>query len=338
MSRAAKAAGIVPGLVLCVGLALAAGALGRLEALLLGRAWVEPMVIAILLGALVRNLFGEPKLLKSGVRFSAKTLLDVAVALLGVTLSAAALVELGLKAVVVIALVVAAAMVLIPLLGRKLGLGPRLALLIAAGNAICGNSAIAAVAPAIGAREEEVAAAISLTAISGVIVVLLLPFAVWWGHASLERYAMLAGLTVYAVPQVIAAAAGFGAATVTLATFVKLTRVMMLGPVTMALSLLAPRLGEEGAEAKAGGARVYLPWFIIAFALLAIARNLGWVPQGWVAPIGLLANLLAVVAMAALGMGVRLASLIEVGPRVAAATVGANLVMIALAVAALFVI
>ncbi|WP_205214991.1 MULTISPECIES: YeiH family protein [Sphingomonas] len=323
---------LLPGLALCVAVGLAAQALGAGEALLLGRAWLEPLVLAILLGMALANSFRLPPSVAPGIRFGAKTVLDVAVALLGATLSIAALETLGLVAVVLIAAMVFVALAGGFWLGRLLGLNRRLAMLIAAGNAICGNSAIAAVAPIIGADEEEIAAAISLTALLGVVTVLLLPIAVYVFALPLPRYALLSGLTVYAVPQVLAAAAPFGAATITLATFVKLARVLMLGPLTLLLSLLAPRFADaDSSVAPAARPRLFLPWFIIAFLVLAVCRWTGLIGEDLARPLGLVSNWLAVVAMAGLGFGVRLKTLGEVGPRVAGATVLVNLMMVGLA-------
>ena len=95
-------------------------------------------------------------------------------------------------------------------IGRMLGLSKRLAVLVACGNSICGNSAIAAVAPVIGANGDEVASSIAFTAVLGVIVVLLLPLFGVIMQMGQVAFGALAGLTVYAVPQVIAAATPFG--------------------------------------------------------------------------------------------------------------------------------
>ncbi|MCW3797579.1 putative sulfate exporter family transporter [Sphingomonas sp. BN140010] len=331
---------LLPGILLCLAVGAAAELAGAIEAAVFSRAWLEPLVLAILLGMVIGNAVDIPKAVKPGIRFSAKSVLDVAVALLGATLSLAALESLGGTTVLLIALMVFVALAGAFLLGRALGLGARLAMLIAAGNAICGNSAIAAVAPIIGADEEEVAAAISLTALLGVFTVLALPIAVYIFGLALPRYAVLTGLTVYAVPQVIAAAAPFGTATVTLATFVKLARVLMLGPLTLALSLLAPRFDGTAQRPPDGRSQptLFLPWFIVAFLLLAACRWTGLLSDqvaGW---LGTLSNYLAVVAMAALGFGVRLRSLFEVGPRVALGTALANVLMLVLAIGMLHIL
>ena len=94
---------------------------------------------------------------------------------------------------------------------RALGLPQRMAVLVACGNSICGNSAIAAVAPVIGADGDDVASSIAFTAVLGVLVVLGLPLLVPLLRLSLTQYGVLAGLTVYAVPQVLAATLPIGA-------------------------------------------------------------------------------------------------------------------------------
>ena len=131
-----------------------------------------------------------------------------------------------------------------------LGLSTRLSILIACGNSICGNSAIAAVAPVIGADGDEIASSISFTAILGVMMVLGLPLLIPLLQLSATQYGILAGLTVYAVPQVLAATVPAGLVSTQIGTLVKLMRVLMLGPVVVGLSLLAPRLHGGRAQAR----------------------------------------------------------------------------------------
>ena len=116
-----------------------------------------------------------------------------------------------------------------------------MSVLVACGNSICGNSAIAAVAPVIGARADDVASSIAFTAVLGVVVVLGLPLLVPVLDLSLTQYGTLAGLTVYAVPQVLAATVPVSAISAQLGTLVKLVRVLMLGPVVVLLPVLVVR-------------------------------------------------------------------------------------------------
>ena len=302
----------LPGVLLCALLGLAAVGLQGLEARLTGRAWLEALVLAILLGAAVRALWTPGPLWTAGVEFSARTLLELAVALLGLGVSAASLAAVGPAMLAGIALVVALSVAGGYVVARAFGLPRRMAVLIAAGNSICGNSAIAAVAPVIGAEPDDVASAIAFTAVLGVGVVLAVPaLAAWIGLAPLAAGAF-AGLTVYAVPQVLAAAAPAGAAAVQVGALVKLTRVVALGPVCLALGLLS----RGGARADW---RRLVPWFVVAFLVLAALRAAGVLPPAAVHAAGQVSTWLTIAAMAALGLGTDVRALLAAGPRVIAA-------------------
>jgi uncharacterized integral membrane protein (TIGR00698 family) len=205
-------------------------------------------------------------------------------------------------------------------LGRLFGLPGKMAMLVACGNAICGNSAIAAVAPVIEADSDDVAASIAFTAVLGVGVVLLLPLLAAALHLNPTAGGALAGLTVYAVPQVLAAAAPMGGAAVQFGTLVKLVRVLMLGPVVATLSLLMARRRPGAVVRRRGPGAVtrYLPWFILAFLAAAALRSGGAIPDWAVVPAGKVAGILTIVSMAALGLGVDLRSVVAAGPRVTA--------------------
>ncbi len=308
--------GKVPGVLLCLGVMLAAMLLERLEFTIFGHVWLEALVLAILTGTAVRSAWTPGAVWKSGIDFSAKTLLEVAVVLLGLSISTATVRALGGPLLLGIMLTVAVAIVASFAVGRLLGLSAKLAMLVACGNSICGNSAIAAVAPVIGADSRDVASSIAFTAVLGVVVVLALPLAAPWLGGDGLRYGTLAGLTVYAVPQVLAATAPVGALSVQMGTVVKLVRVLMLGPVVLVLSLAGQRLfGSQG-----GGRRPPLhklvPWFIIGFLLLATIRSSGIVPDDVLPPVALAANLLTILAMAALGLGVDVRTVARAGARV----------------------
>ena len=312
----------MPGSGLCFAITIAAYALEAGERILFGKSWLEALVLAILIGAAVRTAWMPGDRWHAGVNFSAKLLLEVAVVLLGTSVSTATILAAGPLLLLSIALVVATAIALSFGIGRLLRLPVRMALLVACGNSICGNSAIAAVAPVIGADGEEVAASIAFTAVLGVVVVLGLPLLGLALGISGVAYGTLAGLTVYAVPQVIAAAAPLGAVAVQIGTLVKLVRVLMLGPVCLVLSVMAPKAAQESSiadrEATAGrpGFSHLVPWFIIGFLVMIVCRSFGLVPRTAIAPIGRLATLLTVVSMAALGLGVDVRTVAKAGGRV----------------------
>ncbi len=331
MSRLALLPRLLPGLLLCVGVTIVAGALQRIEVGLAGEPYLEALVLAILLGVAIRTAWTPGARWHHGIAFSARTLLEVAVVLLGASVSARTVLALGPALLGGIVLVVALAIASSYAISRAFGLPPRMAILVACGNSICGNSAIAAVAPVIGADGDDIAASIAFTAVLGVIVVLLLPLLVPVLALSLTQYGVLAGLTVYAVPQVLAATLPIGALSNQVGTVVKLVRVLMLGPVVLALSLLTRRLRDAPDAASPGvsagdrpargrpALHELVPWFIVGFLAVLALRSAGLIPVAMLRPVTTVANLLTTVSMAALGLGVDVRVVARAGLRVTGA-------------------
>ena len=308
---------------------------GRRGQRIFAHPYVEALVIAILLGMAIRSAWQPSERWRSGIAFSAKQLLEVAVMLLGASVSFAAIVASGYLLVAAIAATVVIMLAVSYGLSRMLGLPTKLSILIACGNSICGNSAIAAVAPVIGADGDDVASSISFTAILGVLMVLGLPLLIPLLGLSATQYGILAGLTVYAVPQVLAATVPAGIVSTQIGTLVKLVRVLMLGPIVVGLSLVAAHRRKRHADAtKAVAISPFklVPWFIIGFLVLTALRSLQLVPDIAVAPVTKTAGILTVLSMAALGLGVDVRVLSTVGGRVTAAVTLSLLLLLGLSI------
>ncbi|MGH1570617.1 YeiH family protein [Methylobacterium sp. P31] len=331
--RSASATSVLPGIGLCGAITAVAMAAQALEERVAGHPYVEALVLAILIGIAVRTAWVPDTRFRTGVAFSAKQLLEVAVVLLGASLSLGAILASGPALLAGIVGTVVLGIGASYMICRALGLPARMAILVACGNAICGNSAIAAVAPVIGAEAKDIAAAIAFTAVLGVLMVLGLPLFVPLAGMSDTQYGVLAGLTVYAVPQVLAATVPVGLLSAQVGTLVKLVRVLMLGPVVVAFSLIAPRLpqaaGRQAAPARPGLTKL-VPWFILGFLALATLRSLGAIPDQAVKPLTQLAGVLTVLSMAALGLGVDVRVLARVGGRVTLAVTASLAVLVAL--------
>ena len=317
----AKAAPLAWGMALCALVTLAAVTIQALEETLVGHPYVEAIVVAILLGTAIRTLWEPGGRWRAGIAFSAKQVLEVAVALLGASLSIAAIAASGPVLLVAIVTVVILSLAVSFGISRSLGLPVRLSILIACGNSICGNSAIAAVAPVIGASTDDVASSISFTAVLGVIVVLGLPLLIPLLHLSETQYGVLAGMTVYAVPQVLAATVPAGLVSTQTGTLVKLIRVMMLGPVVACIAVFARNLrGDRSSGAiEPNSFFKTVPWFIVGFFALATLRSLSLIPDGAVFPLQRIASTLTIMSMAALGLGVDLRVIGRIGGKVTSA-------------------
>src|SRR4051794_1841319 len=331
-SAPAGFAAVVPGLILCIAVTAIAMLLQNREEAAFGHPYVEALVIAILLGIAIRSFWQPGEIWQAGISFSAKTLLEIAVVLLGASISLGAIVASGSALLFGIVATVAAALAASYATSRALGLPRRVSILIACGNSICGNSAIAAVAPVIGADSDDIASSIAFTAILGVVVVLGLPLFIPLLGLSETQYGVLAGLTVYAVPQVLADPVPVSAVSAQLGTLVKLVRVLMLGSVVVLLSLLRSRLNVPG-PAPRPGLMYLVPWFIVGFLVLAAARSAGLIPASWLVPITITAKLLTVGSMAAVGLGVDVRVVGRVGGRVTLAVVVSLMVLIAISIA-----
>ncbi|WP_180898470.1 YeiH family protein [Martelella soudanensis] len=323
---------LAPGIILSCLVALAAFGLEAVEVRLSGHRFVENLVLAILLGTLIRSLVSLSEVFKPGIRFCEKFILEVAIVLLGASISVQALkaagpaLVLGIVGTVVLAIAVSYG------IGRAFGLNKKLATLVACGNSICGNSAIAAAAPVIDAEPGDIASAIAFTAVLSVVMVLALPLALVGFSMTGTQYGVLSGLTVYAVPQVLAAAQPGGVIAVQTGTLVKLIRVMMLGPVLFTLGMTM-RSGSGGAQIKL---RHIAPWFIIGFALMMALRSAGAFPEAMVEPLAHTSNALTVLAMAALGLSVDIRSLGRAGGRVVATAVLSIAALTAIALCLIF--
>jgi uncharacterized integral membrane protein (TIGR00698 family) len=321
---------LIPGVLLCIAITIAALLFQWIEIYFVGQPYLEALVLAILIGVLVRTVWKPDLIWIPGIAFSAKFILECAIVILGASVSFTTIIALGPLLILGIGVIVAIAIGASYVICRVLGLPRRMSILVACGNSICGNSAIAAVAPVIGASGDDIASSISFTAVLGVIVVLALPLLVPILHLSLTQYGVLAGLTVYAVPQVLAATLPIGALSNQVGTIIKLVRVLMLGPVVLGFSLLANALRSTKADYSRRGLTVaeLIPWFIIGFLAVLIIRSLGWIPEVLLPPITGVASIMTTVAMAGLGLGVDVRVVVRTGVRVTLA-VTASLIVLA---------
>lgn len=320
---------LLPGILLCVAITLAALLLERIEIVLIDQRYLEALVLALLFGVAIRTVWKPGSSWSDGINFSAKFVLEFAIVLLGASVSVTMVAALGSLLILGIACIVALAIGASYLLSRALGLPQRMAILIACGNSICGNSAIAAVAPVIGADADDIAASISFTAVLGVVVVVCLPLLVPILQLSLTQYGVLAGLTVYAVPQVLAATLPIGALSNQVGTVIKLVRVLMLGPVVLGLALLARRVRPASDRLDPRRPRLgeLVPWFIVGFLIVLAVRSMGLIPQPILPAITSVAALLTTVAMGALGLGVDVRVVARTGVRVTLAVVASLIVL-----------
>ncbi len=159
-------------------------------------------------------------------------------------------------------------------LGRMLRVPAKAAFLITCGTAICGGSAIAALAPVIAAGEEDMAVSLGTVFTLNALALLLFPAIGWHFHLSEMQFGLWAALAIHDTSSVVGAAARFGPQALAIGTAVKLVRALWIVPVALATAVFLR--GRRAGLPEQGGAatRVNIPWFIGLFVLAAACRTL----------------------------------------------------------------
>jgi Predicted membrane protein len=219
----------LPGIAVCAALAGCAYGLRALP----GVGDLSPMIVAIALGVLIRNTVGIPALLSSGIGFSMRRLLRLAIILLGLQLTFGQVAETGLRGVAIILVAVASTFLFTLVLGRVIGADPRLTRLIAAGTSICGASAVAAANSVVDGDDEDVAYAVACVTVFGSIAMFAYPLLQATLHLTPRDYGLWAGASIHEIAQVVAATFAVGREAGDFGAVAKLTRVMMLAPVSL---------------------------------------------------------------------------------------------------------
>lgn len=242
-------------------------------AVVLARGWVSPP-IALLLGVAFGLVFAHPYAAQS--RTASKWLLQASVVALGFAMDLHQVLRAGasgfLYTFVGIVFVLGAGW----LLARMLHVPERSGYLISVGTAICGGSAIAAVAPVVKASDEEISVSIGTVFLLNAVGLLVFPPLGHYLQLSEAQFGLWAALAIHDTSSVVGAGAKYGAAALAIATTVKLARALWIVPLTLGTAAIHRRskVAEEG-DPEAG---ILWPWFILLFLLAAIMNS--YLPQG----------------------------------------------------------
>jgi uncharacterized integral membrane protein (TIGR00698 family) len=293
---------VAPGLTL----ALAGAGAGFLAHRLLPG--VPVVLVAIALGLLLANTWGVPVSARPGLALASGVLLRAGIVLLGFELVLQDMLALGARGLVVVAAVVVATFFGTRWAGKRLGVSDGLSLLVATGFSICGVSAIAAARGVADADEEEVTYAIALVTLCGSLAIVLLPAVNRILGLDDHDYGVWVGASVHDIAQVVATSSAVGGVAVATAIVVKLTRVLLLGPLVAWIAWTHGR--------SAGTSRLRLvPLFVLAFVGAAALRSADLVPARMLPVLADTKIVLLAVALFAVGARVELRRLLAVGGR-----------------------
>lgn len=267
------------------------------------------MLVAVALGVVLANTRGTPLVARPGLALASGMLLRVGIVLLGFELVFQEMLRLGARGLAIVVAVVLATFFGTQWAGRRLGVSDGLSLMVATGFSICGVSAIAAAREAGGADEEEVAYAIALVTLCGSLAIVLLP--ALHGPLGLDdrAFGVWVGASVHDVAQVVATSSAVGGAAVTTAIVVKLTRVLLLGP------LVAWIGWSRGRRSGASRRSLIPPLFVLAFMGAALLRSADVVPAALLGPFADVKTVLLALALFAVGARVELRRAVAVGTR-----------------------
>lgn len=271
---------VLPGVLITAAIALVSTGIGAVLPVL-GSA-VPAIIIGVLLSLIrPRIMAGREQLntrIQPGIGYSGKFLLQLAVVVLGVQLSIGAIARVGLESLPIMLTTLAVCLVGAWLLGRMLRTERRLTTLIGVGTGICGASAIAAVAPVVGAASAEIAYAVSTIFLFNILAVLIFPLI---GHALAmdpHTFGLFAGTAVNDTSSVVAAAGVFSTAALGYAVVVKLVRTLMIIPISIGLSIYEAKRDAAGQRLTGRRIAKLVPWFLIGFVIVAVVNSSGVIP------------------------------------------------------------
>ncbi|HQU73548.1 MAG: putative sulfate exporter family transporter [Calditrichaeota bacterium] len=290
----------LPGLLLVVAIAL----LAREAAALLKAEWhIEALTVAILLGMLLSNVARLPARTLPGIRYSLKTVLKAGIVLFGLRLNLEAVLALGPRVLLLVIFYVALTLVLAYLFGRLLKMNSKLAVLIGVGTGICGASAVVAMAPCIHAEEDDAIIAVSVVSFLGAVGVLIYSALATSGlEISATSFGIWSGLSLHGVAHALAAAFAMGEKAGEIGTFVKMSRVVMLVPVSLVLAYLF----RDGSR---GPTRTAFPVYVLGFVGLGLLNTFFPLPPWLLQPLKWLGSFFILMAMTAMGLSVNFKSI-----------------------------
>ena len=265
-------------------------------------------VIALFIGMLINQIKKPGKTMTIGLKFTSKKILKFAIILLGASLSIGTILEVGKMSLTVMIFTLLTCFGGGYFIGKALKLDWKLSNLISAGTGICGGSAIAAIAPVIDADDSDIAYAMSATFLFDMVMILAFPLMGQALGLSDMAYGLWAGTAVNDTSSVVAAGYAYSEVAGDFATMVKLTRTLAIIPTVIIFSLISAHLKAKSQngnnESNRNKVKItgLLPWFIIAFLIMAVINSIGLIPASVSTTLKGISKFLMVAALAAIGL------------------------------------
>lgn len=307
---------LMPGFSVCLCIAILAQVI-NLYIPLAGSA-----LFAIAIGVLCGNTVLNRSAYDAGTKFSESRLLEYSIVLTGLTLRLSDIAGIGLNGILYTAAQMAVTITGCYLIGKQLGFGKKFCLLMSAGNAVCGSSAIAAVSPILRTDAKNKGISITIVNVTGTVLMVLLPVitGILYHQETMQTSGMIGGI-LQSIGQVIASATFVNKDVVEMATIFKIIRIVCLTAVAYLFSRMDLRDGtrlfhkELKNNTENTSLRPGIPWFIIGFFLLSVIHSFGIVPDMISHAAKLISSQFEIIALAAIGMRVKFKDLMKEGPK-----------------------
>lgn len=269
-------------------------------------------VFGILFGIILNN-FNRPESFEAGIKFTSKKVLQLAVVLLGFGLNLGEIIVVGKSSLLIILSTISTALIISFIAAKILKIDSDVATLVGVGSSICGGSAIAATAPVINAKDEDIATSISVIFLFNIIAALIFPtLGVKLGMTH-TGFGMWAGTAINDTSSVVAASGTWSTmfnndTALNYATIVKLTRTLAIIPITLVLGLIKSKENTE----KVSPLKAF-PTFILFFLLASIVTTVLPLPESFLSAMKFFSKFFIIMAMSAIGLNTDIKNLISRG-------------------------
>lgn len=297
---------ILPGIAVAILIAVPAWYFGTQIPLIGGP------VFGMLLGIIAAICKQPPDCCRAGIQFTGKYFLQLSVILLGFEMNLFYVFAIGSQSLAIMFFTISAAFCAAWMIGRGLNLSGNTAILIGVGTAICGGSAIAATAPAIAAKEREVAYSLSTIFLFNIAAVFIFPMLGHYLKMSDLGFGLWAGTAINDTSSVVAASYSYSEAAGSFATIVKLTRTLMIIPITIILAIITAK--KSAADSEFNLVKTF-PWFIVGFLAASLVSTSGIFSEELCAALAHTGKFLIIAAMAAVGLSIDLRQMVSNGIR-----------------------
>ena len=268
-------------------------------------------VFGILLGIIAAS-FKRPSSFESGIVFTGKKILQYSIILLGFEMNLYHVIDIGVKSFSVMIFTLLTSFFVAYFVGKILKLDFMTTTLIGAGTAICGGSAIAAIAPVIDADDKDIAFSISTIFLFNIVAVFIFPFLGHYMGLSDTGFGMWAGTAINDTSSVVAAGYSYSNAAGSYATIVKLTRALMIVPVCLFYAFIMMRREKNNSSVQM--AKIF-PWFILWFVVASIINTSGILSVSTSHLLGDIGKFAIILAMSAIGLNTNIKTLLNNGLR-----------------------